>query len=90
MASKTPEQISEKEYAKMILQKCEDNHIWLNKLTYLINPTDEQKIQLANLVLDKLRCKETQIPSHGITDEHDVVRELAELTPTLYLRVNWS
>jgi hypothetical protein len=85
----SPEQISERVYTKRILKKLEDNHIWLNKLVYF-NPTDEQKIKLAEMILDKLQEKSTQIPSHGITSEFRTIRELAELTPELYLRVNWS
>lgn len=81
--------ISKRAYERLILKKCEDNRIWLNKMTY-ISPTDEQKIKLADAILDKLNCKTTQIPSVGITDNDEKIRDLAELTPMLYLRVNWS
>ena len=85
----TPERIPEEEYQKQIVENCEQNHIWLNKAVYLF-PTDEAKIKLADMILAKLNHKSTQIPASGITCETDVVRELAELTPMLYLSVNWS
>ena len=84
-----PEKIPEDCYTKMMIEKCEENHIWLNKLSYL-NADDAQKIHLANIILEKLNCKSTQLPDRGITDDLDVIRELAELTPILYLSINWS
>jgi hypothetical protein len=81
--------ISEEDYTKMVIEKVEKNHIWLNKMNYLF-ATDEQKIALANIILDKLKCKTTQLPSHCIADEDEGMRELAELTPILYLSINWS
>jgi hypothetical protein len=84
-----PPKMSANEYNKLALKKCEDNHIWLNKMTYLF-PSDEQKIKLADTILEKLKQKETQIPQHSITDEDEGMRELAELTPVLYLTINWS
>ena len=77
------------DYQKLVVKKCEDNHLWINKMTY-ISPTDEQKIALANVILQKLQTKETQIPSRGVTDECEGMRELAELTPMLYMSINWS
>ena len=85
----TPERIPEEEYQKQIVEKCEQNHIWLNKAVYL-SPTNDAKIKLADMILAKLNHKSTQIPASGITCETDTVRELAELTPMLYLSVNWS
>jgi len=85
-----PVKMSDKEYTKLVLEKLDENHIWLNKMTYFIHPSDEEKIKLANMILDKLTCKSTQIPSKGITSDDNCMRELAELTPILYLRVNWS
>jgi len=84
-----PVQILDEEYTKLVIQKCEENHIWLNKLIYLY-PSDEQKIKLAESILDKLKDKSTQIPSDLITSESEVMREMAVLIPVLYLRVNWS
>jgi DNA-directed RNA polymerase subunit H (RpoH/RPB5) len=84
-----PEQISEEDYKKSVLEKLEQNHIWLNKMIYL-SPSDEQKILLAESVLDKLRQASTQLPSECITSDDEVMRELAQLTPILYLKVNWS
>lgn len=88
--TKTPEKIPELRYNEMALEKCEENHIWLNKVVYGIHPSDQDKIKLADIILKKLHNKSTQIPSHGITSDMDVMRELAELTPELYLRINWS
>lgn len=78
------ERITKLDYQKLVVKKCEDNHLWINKMTY-ISPTDEQKIALANVILQKLQTKETQIPSRGVTDECEGMRELAELTPMLYM-----
>lgn len=86
----SPEKIPENIYNQLVLKKCEDNHIWLNKITYAICPTNEEKIALADMILEKLRAKDAQIPSRGITDDIDIVRQLAILTPELYLRINWS
>ena len=86
----TPRKMSKSEYTKLVMKKCEDNHIWLNRAMYQFSPTDKQKIDLANMILDKLNCKSTQIPSRGITDECEGMRDLAEYTPVLYLTVNWS
>ena len=82
-------QISKEDYKELVLKKCESNHIWINKRTYLF-PSDDQKIQLADMILEKLKNKSTQIPSEAITSESELMRELAELTPILYLKVNWS
>ena len=84
-----PERVTKEQYQEMLFKKCEDNHIWLNKMVYIL-PSDDDKIKLADMILDKLQQKSTQIPSDGITSEIDVVRELAILTPVLYLKVNWS
>ena len=81
--------MTESNYTKLVIEKTRDNHIWLNKMHYRF-ASDEQKIKLANMILDKLNTKSTQIPGHGITDECEGMRELAELTPTLYLSINWS
>lgn len=86
----TPKKMSIPEYQKLVIKKCEDNHLWINKATYLFHPTDEQKIALANIILEKLQMKSTQIPSRGITDECEGMRDLAELTPMLYMSINWS
>lgn len=83
------DRISPEQYQKMVLEKCEKNHIWLNKMNYLC-PTDDEKLKLADIILEKLNCKSTQIPSEGITSDCETIRELAELTPILYLKVNWS
>ena len=84
-----PERISEKDYLNLVLRKCKENHISLNEMRYL-EPTDEQKIKLANIILQKLRCSSTQIPYEGITSDSESFRELAALTPVLYLTVSWS
>lgn len=83
------EKMNEEDYKNLAFKKCNDNHIWLNKMTYII-PSDEDKIRLADLILEKLRTKTTQIPAEGITSDSDHMRELAELTPVLFLKVNWS
>lgn len=85
-----PEKISKSEYNKLALEKCEDNYIWLSKMVYYIHPSDEDKIRLADIIIAKLSEKSTQIPSEGITDDNEGIRELAALTPVLYLKVNWS
>ena len=82
--------MSKAQYQRLVMKKVEDNHIWINKATYYFSPTDEHKIALANMILAKLSEKSTQIPSRGITDECKGIRELAELTPILYLSINWS
>lgn len=89
MRGTIPERLTDLEYTQQILKKCKDNHIWLNKAQYMF-PSDEQKLKLADAILDKLRCSCSQLPSEGITDECDGMRELAALTPILYLTVNWS
>jgi len=86
----TPEKMSESDYVKLAMEKCDSNHIWLNKMVYYIRPSNEDKIKLADMILDKLKAKSTQIPSGGITSDSELMREMAELTPVLYLRVNWS
>ena len=87
---KVPEKMSKEAYCALALKKCDENHIWLNKMVYYIHPSVEDKIKLADIILDKLGTKSTQIPSSGITCDTEVIRELSELTPTLYLAVNWS
>ena len=84
------EKITEEEYNQKVIKMCEKNHIWLNKMTYFISPTVEQKIALADMILEKLNTKSCLLPSNGITVDHEKVRELAELTPILYLSINWS
>jgi hypothetical protein len=86
----TENKMSKAQYQRLVMKKVEDNHIWLNKATYYFSPTDEQKIALANMILEKLKEKSTQIPARGITDDCKGIRELAELTPILYLSINWS
>lgn len=89
MSDTVPKRIPNQDYTKLVLKKCEDNHIWLNKMAY-ISPTLEQRLALADTILEKLRTKSTQIPESGITDEDETMRKLAELTPVLFLKVNWS
>jgi hypothetical protein len=84
-----PEQMLKENYSELVLKKCRDNHIWLNKMAYL-DPSNEMKIQLADTILNELRQSSTQIPGEGITISSEYFRELAELTPVLYLAVNWS
>lgn len=86
----TPNKMSKADYQNLVVKKCEDNHLWINKMTYIFSPTDEQKIALANIILEKLQMKSTQIPSRGITDDCEGMREMAELTPMLYMSINWS
>lgn len=86
----TPEKIPEDKYKEMVLEKCEENHIWLNRMVYGIHPTDDQKIKLADQIIKKLHDKSSQIPSHEITSDNVSMREFAKLTPCLYMRVNWS
>jgi len=85
-----PEKIPKEKYQEMVNEKLEHNHIWLNKMVYFIHPTDEEKIRLADMILYKLNTRSTQIPADGITDDSELMREMAVLTPMLYLRVNWS
>lgn len=89
MSDTIPRRMTRREYDKRVLKKCEDNHIWLNKMTYL-NPSQKQKIQLADTILEKLRRQSSQLPSEGIVGEDATMRKLAVLTPILYLKVNWS
>jgi len=86
----TPAKMSESDYVKLAMEKSDSNHIWLNKMVYYISPSDADKIKLADMILDKLKTKSTQIPAEGITSDSELMREMAELTPILYLRVNWS
>jgi hypothetical protein len=89
MTDTIPKKMAQREYERRVIKKCEDNHIWLNKMTYLY-PSQEEKIKLADTILEKLMCKSSQLPSEGIVDEDASMRKLAVLTPVLYLKVNWS
>lgn len=89
MLKNIPVQISEEDYKKLVFEKLKNNHIWLNKMAYL-SPTILQKIQLADMILEKLQNQSTQIPPDNITSDNEGMRELAQLTPILYLRINWS
>lgn len=87
--SKTPERMTEEEYALKATQRAKDNHIWLNAFS-CISPTPEFKMKIGEMVLDKLNSKDCLMPSSGITSDLDVMRELAELTPVLYIKINKS
>ncbi len=81
--------MKKEEYNNKIIEKCHVNHIWLNKLTY-ISPSDADKIALADMILAKLNNKGTQLPSSLVTEESEQLQKIAELTPILYLSINWS
>jgi len=81
--------MTEEEYNKQVVLKAKENHIWLNAIS-CIRPTPEFKMQIGENVLAMLNCKDRLVPASGITDELDVMRELAELTPVLYLTINKS
>ena len=46
--------MTESNYTKLVIEKTRDNHIWLNKMHYPF-ASDEQKIKLANMILDSLK-----------------------------------
>lgn len=81
--------ISKQEYLQMVFDQADSNHLWLNAFE-CIRPTDELKMKIGEWVLRKLNNKENLIPSDAITSDSEVSRELAELTPMLYLRINKS
>lgn len=68
---------------------AKSNHLWVNAFL-CVNPTTELKIQIGEWVLNNLKDKENLLPSSSITSEDKTVRELAELTPVLYLSVTKS
>ena len=63
---------------------AEANHIWLNAFS-CINPTDELKMQIGEMVLEWLNQRDNLMPACA---DHD--SELARLTPKLYMSVNKS
>lgn len=81
--------ITKQKYNKMVFEKAEENHLWLNAFACL-NPTDKLKMEIGEWVIAKLKDPENLIPSSSITDDSEIVREIAELTPVLYLSVNKS
>ena len=83
-----PDKISKQKYQKMVYEKAKKNHIWINAFD-CIHPSDELKKHVGEVVLHMLNCRET-IPSDGITSANETVRELAVLTPILYISVNKS
>lgn len=60
-----------------VAKKARGNHIWLNAFS-CINPTDEFKIQLADMVLGML------------DDKNNTLRTTLDTTDMLYLSINKS
>ena len=73
----------------MVIGKLKDNSISLNAM-HCIKPTDEFKMRLADTILEILKDKKRLLPQSGITSDNENIRELAELTPILYLEINQS
>lgn len=81
--------MNEAEYKELAYQKANDNHIWLNAMN-CINPTDEFKIKLADMILEKLNFESCLIPGSSIISDDETLKKLGELTPILFLRINKS
>jgi hypothetical protein len=81
--------MNEKEYSELLIKKAKGNHIWINAFN-TINPTDEFKIGLANMILNMLNKRDNLIPASYITSDNENMQELAKLTPILYLSINKS
>lgn len=77
------------EYDKKALQAAKDNHIWLNAMN-CVRPTDEFLISIGKTILSKLSKRDNLMPSDGITSNNESIRELAKLTPILYMSINKS
>lgn len=60
-------------------QKADENHLWLNALDYLLYPTDEQKIKLADMILAMLKDHDRTLPDPELP-----------YTRFLYLSINAS
>lgn len=81
--------LTQEEYDKLTADTARSNHLWVNAFQ-LIHPTDELKQQIGEYIISLLKDKDNLLPSNGITSENQTVRELAELTPMLYVSVNAS
>ena len=83
------EKMTDKEYKKKVFKRLSENHIWVNSL-FCIHPSDELKMKIGEQVLDMLNYSDGLLPSETITSEDKTMRDLANLKPILYLRVNKS
>jgi hypothetical protein len=83
------DKMTQEDYNKKAAEMAKSNHMWISAFA-CINPTDELKTQIGAWVLKLLRDEDNLMPSESITSENKTVRELAELTPVLYLMVNKS
>lgn len=81
--------ITKQEYDKRVSEMAQSNHMWLNALA-CIHPTQDLKIQIGEWVLKLLNDKENLLSSSGIESANKTIREVAELTPILYLSINKS
>lgn len=77
------------DYANQVLEKVSQNHLWLNAFS-CINPSNDFKRSIGEWVLSQIKVPENLLPSSGITDKNKTIRELAELTPVLYVSINKS
>lgn len=87
--SKRADKWTQRQWNKKVLQMCESNHIWLNAF-HCINPTPKFCEQLGRSIIEKLKDKENLIPSSLITSDAEPAREIAKLTPILYMSINKS
>lgn len=75
------------EYKDKVIEKIQDNHFSLNAL-YCINPTDEFKINLADLILKMLDNPNNLLPDGAITEP--IGEKIANQIPVLYLSITKS
>lgn len=83
------EKIKQEDYNAQVFTKTKENHLWISAFR-CIRPTDELKISIGEWVLDLLKDQESLLPAEYITSDNQTMRELAGLTPILYLSVNKS
>jgi len=76
-------------WSKKVLQKAQENHIWLNAFD-CVRPTPAFCESLGRSIINKLRDEENLIPMSGITSDVEAMREIAKLTPIMYMSINKS
>lgn len=79
--------MSKEEYKKQVIEKVQINRLSLNSLQ-CINPSNEFKIKLAELILAMLDDREKLLPDGIITES--IGEEIANKIPTLYLSISKS
>lgn len=79
--------MTKEEYKEKVIEKIQDNHFSLNAL-YCINPSDEFKIKLANLILTMFNNPDNLLPDGIITEP--LGEKIANKIPTLYLSISKS